>query len=138
MLVKTSVLKPWVSELPWKMQSALLSSLRGVDGGPAPRIKQAQKFLRGAVQHDADPTTTYMRADLSWVSDPDEQREAQNELGRLSLHYAHHLIEGLTIVMYFSDDKIDKDMAKVLVDLLLKENVHWQVENWQEIEERLS
>jgi len=138
MTTPSPVLKDWVIVLPWKMQSALLSSLRGVDGGPAPHLKQVQKFVRQAVQHDADPSTTYMAADLSWMDDRQARRDVQNELGRTSLHYAHHLIEGLTIISHFTDNHNDRITAALLVEHLLTNHVHWHVETAEEIKERLS
>lgn len=89
----TVVLLPWVHDLPWKVQSRLLSSLRGPDTRFCFNVKKVSKLLRAATQHDADPDTDYMKD--TW---PPNWKELERELEFCPLHYVCHLIEGLTTV----------------------------------------
>lgn len=99
MPVGGGVLLPWVSALPLKMQSVLLSALRGPDTHHAPHTKRIVRWLRPATQRNADPTTEYMRdAGLpAWA-------DAKSELEFSSVHYFGHLMEALEIVSHRHPD----------------------------------
>jgi hypothetical protein len=88
-----AVLQDWVTELPLKQQSALLSGLRGTDHAHAPALKHLTRFVRAATQRDADPESSYMR-----VGNRVPTADIEREMEWAPLHFVAHLLEALTII----------------------------------------
>jgi len=93
--VSSPVLLPWVQELPWKMQSVLISGLRGPDNHHAPYLKAIVRWLRPVTQINADPSTDYMRNE-----DLPSYNDIKKEIEFTTVHYFAHLLHALQIVMY--------------------------------------
>ncbi len=89
----SSVLQAWVTSMPWKCQSILLSGLRGTDGRQPPAIKAVSRWLRTISQHNADPSKGYMRPDTL----PDEMTLC-GELEYETCHFVHHFADALRCV----------------------------------------
>jgi len=92
------VFKPWMFELPFRMQSVLVSALRGCDTtrkeDPSKHITRA---LRAVLMHDADPTNSFMRsgdAPFTRVSD------FLVDLDVYPVHFVLHLAHAAEIVGY--------------------------------------
>lgn len=94
------VLLPWVMQMNWKQQSILLSSLRGPDVPKVPNIKNVNRWMRGACQHNADPSKNYMSKAALPVP-----IELCNELEFLPCHYVHHFADGLAVIAYNHPDR---------------------------------
>jgi len=92
----SSVLKPWVTALPFRMQSVLMAALRGCD---TVRKNDASKFvtrsLRSVCLHNADPSNTYMLAEI-----PDRWLEFLDDLDSYPLHFVMHTAHAAEIVGY--------------------------------------
>ncbi len=94
----SSVLQPWVQELPWKMQSVLLSALRGPDNVDATECKKFTRWFRSTTQENADPDHTYMAGNETPIIDFDKLAH-ELEYG-CTWHYLGHLIHALEIIAY--------------------------------------
>lgn len=89
------VLQPWVTVLPWKQQSILLSGLRGPDLSKLPNVKIVGRWIRMQSQHNADPSKSYMaQQDL-----PDALAVCE-ELEFLTCHFVHHFADALAVIAY--------------------------------------
>ncbi len=113
-----AVLRPWVIRLPLKQQSALLSALRGPDHAFCHEVKRVVKFIRAASQHDADPSSDYMRVDARFAGEfvPGIDRKAlERELEFCPLHFVAHLIEALVLVWHHAPPQ-DRKFADALLD----------------------
>lgn len=125
----TSVLQPWVMELPLKMQSALFSCLRGAEIRE-PAIKHMAKWMRGVLQVNADPETTYMK-----VSDMPDLSEYADALEYTTLHYALHTVHSLQIIGAYLPGEAGR--KAVAAYAFLVDYMHLNVENINQLERRL-
>jgi hypothetical protein len=103
----SSVLQPWVMDAGWKMQSILLSALRGPDDGAAPAIKAVNRWLRTVSQNNADPSKDYMRQD-----DLPTSLTLCDELEWKTVHYVHHFADALRVVEVFHPDELTRMRAR--------------------------
>jgi hypothetical protein len=106
----TAVLLPWVTDLPFKMQSVLISGLRGPDTHQVVALKRVVRWIRAATQNNADPTTDYMKD----IGPLPEWSEVQKELEFCSVHYYAHLMHTLEIIGYMHHDPIGVQHARRL------------------------
>ena len=95
----SSVLLPWVMELPWKCQSILLSGFRGPDDAAPPAIKVVNRWLRIVSQQNADPSKDYMKQRTLPTID-----ELSKELEWMTVHFVHHFADSLRIVAIWHPD----------------------------------
>jgi hypothetical protein len=95
----TSVVQPWVAELPWKMQSILFSGLRGPDQEFLQHTKQVSKWMRAVSQHNADPSKPYMN-NIHLPTHPDDQQVFYKELEHCPCHFVHHFLDALAVIAY--------------------------------------
>lgn len=94
----STVLLPWVQQLPWKMQSVLLSGLRGPDTNGGEELKKITRWMRQVTQHNADPNHTYMRApEAPSIDDAKLWQEIEYST---TWHYFGHLLHALEIIGY--------------------------------------
>lgn len=100
----SSVLKPWVSTLPFRMQSVLMAALRGCDTA---RKDDASKFitrgLRSVCMHNADPTNTYM---LGEIPDTTYVEAFLGDLDSYPLHFVAHTMHAAEIVGHKHHEKV--------------------------------
>lgn len=89
-----SVLQTWVTLMPWKHQSILLSGLRGPDAHE-PQVRSVTRWMRSATQHNADPSKDYMKQ--TELPDP---LKVCSELEYLPCHYVHHFADALAVIAY--------------------------------------
>lgn len=89
----TSVLLPWVMNMGWKMQSILLSGLRGPDHALCPKIKEVSRWMRKVYQNNADPSKPYMAEGL--LPKPEE---LEKELEHSPVHFVHHFADALRVI----------------------------------------
>lgn len=95
----SSVLLPWVMEIPWKCQSILLSGFRGPDNAAPPSVKKVNRWLRINSQNNADPSKNYMKQMI--LPAPDEVCE---ELEWMTSHFVHHFADSLRIAAIWHPD----------------------------------
>lgn len=99
-----SVLKPWVFDLPHRMQSVLMSALRGCDTA---RKDDHSKFitraLRGVVLNNADPSNTFI-TDCG-IPDPKIASAFLWDLDAYPLHFIMHTTHAAEIIGYKHPDE---------------------------------
>lgn len=117
MLTKDSVLLPWVMEMPWKMQSILLSGLRAPDF-KTNATKKICRWMRSVTQNNADPSKGYMEPQ----NDFSEKfiAECMDELEYLPCHYVHHFADALRVIAVYYPKRAS--MTRVFA-----ENVHNEI-----------
>lgn len=101
-----SVLKLWVQEIPWKMQSILQGGFRGPDDRSTPAIKSVNRWLRYISQYSADASKEYMKKALL----PTDY-ELCAELEYCTCHYTHHLADAIRVVHVYHPYAIVREQA---------------------------
>jgi hypothetical protein len=119
----SSVLQEWVMDAGWKMQSILLSGLRGPDDGEAPAIKAVNRWLRTQSQNNADPSKDYMRPDAlpTWEALCDE-------LEWKTVHYVHHMADALRVMSLYHPDRETRERAWTYHYYIAYELFHFEPE----------
>lgn len=132
-----TVLQPWLEEIPIRMQSTLLLSLRGPDTHRAPEIKKVQRWMRGLTFKPGNPAnvTEFMTstADLPKL---EEKGPLARELEFCTQHFYSHLMHGLEVIAYrYPDGGIRAEawgLFNGMCDLF-----HLKRESWENFEARL-
>jgi hypothetical protein len=127
-----SVTLDWVQSLPHKMQSVLFSGLRGPDTGHYPNLKAVVRWLRPVTQHNADPTTDYMRNE-----EMPDWKALQKEIEFTSFHYFEHLALALEIIAYKHPDELKRNYAWFLYASMI-ELLHANPETEEQLDARLT
>lgn len=94
-----SVLKEWVFNLPYRMQSVLMSALRGCDTARKDdNSKYLSRALRGILLNNADPTNTFIVGD----GVPEEKYVTAFlwDVDSYPVHFIMHLSHAAEIVGY--------------------------------------
>jgi hypothetical protein len=127
----STVVKDWVSALPWKAQSALFSALRGPDNAPSPSVKVCTTWLRMVTQENADKHSGYMPEAETFGNryNPIHALEGgpkalADEIGYCSGHFISHLLTGLSIVRYLHPDPAIRYQAWGLCEIICKRGLH--------------
>ncbi|KKK94595.1 hypothetical protein LCGC14_2681270 [marine sediment metagenome] len=115
-----SVLLPWVTEIPWKCQSILLSGYRGPDDAAPPSIKVVNRWLRIISQYNADPSKDYMKQRP--LPSPDA---VCKELEWMTAHFIHHFADSLRIVAIWHPDSGVRGSAWAYHYLIAEELFHF-------------
>lgn len=116
----SSVLQDWVTAMPWKCQSILLSGLRGTDANQPPAIKAVTRWLRTVSQNNADPSKGYMQQDA--LPTP---LELCAELEYQTCHFVHHLADALRTVSIWHYMGITRDQARAYHNRIAEELFHF-------------
>lgn len=95
----SSVLQPWVEQIPWKCQSILFSGLRGPDHALCRKVKEVSRWMRKVSQKDADPSQSYMAP--SSLPSPEEM---EKELEHAPCHFVHHFADALRVIGLWHPD----------------------------------
>lgn len=132
-----SVVKDWLSELPWKMQTVLLAGFRGCDGkNKEDPSKPLARMLRMVILKDADPTTSFMDADISEMAE--HIKKFVGDLDHYPMHWLLHFTHACEIVGYFHPDKeIQLFFLNFYMTICIK-GLHMGIESEQQLIERLS
>lgn len=101
----SSVLQPWLEDIPIRMQSTLVLSLRGPDGQRSPEIKKVQRWMRGLAFRPGNPDNVheFMTAieNVPWLK---EKNSLARELEFCPQHFYSHLMHGLEVIGYSHPD----------------------------------
>jgi len=128
----SSVLKQWVMDAGWKMQSILLSGLRAPDF-PTVATKKICRWMRAECQNNADPSKGYMEPQ---VFSTELVEDCMNELEYLPCHYVHHFADALAVVAYYHFNKEARANALHVHGLIATEIFHFKPETQEEFIER--
>jgi len=89
----STVLLPWVEQIPWKQQSILFSGLRGPDNQAFANVKKVCRWMRRVSQNNADPTKGYMN-----VQELPKPMDLDPELENCTVHFVHHFADALRVI----------------------------------------
>lgn len=129
----SSVLLPWVQEMPWKCQSILLSGLRGPDDAAPPAVKSVGRWLRSISQQNADPSKLYM---YNTPGKLPGHYELCAELEYMTCHFVHHVADALRCVSIWHPDEDVKHQAWMYHYYIAEELFHFIPEGVPQFKER--
>ena len=96
-----SVLQSWLEQIPIRMQSTLLLSLRGPDTHQCVEIKKIQRWMRGLVFKPGNPANVAeFMTSIENVPTLYEKGPLAKELEFCTQHFYSHLIHGLEVIAY--------------------------------------
>jgi hypothetical protein len=128
------VQRPWLYNLPWKMQTVINQGLRAPDSRFSPKVKIVARWLRSICICNADSNHTFMcRKDSipGWA-------ELDNEINYLTLHYVTHFIYAIEIVAYKHPNEEVQAIAMELYEGLVKYQMHFEIESEDAMDTRLA
>jgi len=128
----SSVLKQWVMDMGWKMQSILISGLRAPDV-PTFATKKICRWMRAECQNNADPSKGYMEPQT--LSDKLIE-QCMDELEYLPCHYVHHFADALAVVAYHHPDEEARKFAYRVHFLVAEEIFHFEPESREKFMQR--
>lgn len=128
-----SVLRKWVLNLPLKMQTILISAIRGPDER-LPDLKKITRWIRYIVLENADQSSNFMRKELRF--DCPKYLDAKHEFEFCRVHYAFHLLHAMKIIGTFHPDEKVRTIAMDFFDVGLYD-LHLTQETKDEQLERL-
>lgn len=130
-----SVLQPWLEEIPIRMQSTLLLSLRGPDTHACPEVKKITRWLRGLTFVPGNPHNV-----MEFMGDPPprivEKGPCAKELEFCSQHFYSHLMHGLEVVGFMHPNTNIRNDAYLLFRDMAN-LMHLPVETFDMFHERL-
>lgn len=108
----TSVLQNWLENIPIRMQSTLLLSLRGPDTHQCVEIKRVQRWMRGLVFKPGNPANAReFMASIDDVPILYERGPFAKELEFCSKHFYGHFLHGIEVLAYKHPDIVVRDKA---------------------------
>lgn len=135
----SSVTQDWVQELPWKMQSVMLTSTRGPDNHRYASVKAVNRWIRAQLYHDADPANPFIvhEEDPPDILADSFVAELQRDLEYTTVHYYSHVLHTLEIIGYKHPSEDVRDIARQLYGILCFE-LHVIPESISMLEQRLA
>ena len=132
------VFHEWVLELPWKMQSVLMTATRGPDNFRYPNVKVVNRWIRKQLFHDADPSNPF----IDLYGDPDITDDIfldtiEHELEYVTVHYFGHLVHALEIIAFMHPYLTVRGPASVLYEELCSRILHLPGEVYEDFMRRL-
>jgi hypothetical protein len=109
-----SVLQNWLEEIPLRMQSTLLLSLRGPDTHACPNIKAIQRWMRGLTFKPGNPDNVAEFMGERPVAGIREKSPLAKELEFCTQHFYSHLMHGLEVIAYYHPVGVDQETARRL------------------------
>lgn len=124
-----NVLLPWVTAMPWKLQSILISGLRAPDV-QTKATKNICRWMRAVTQNNADKSKGYMEPQKL---DDQLMEDCLDELEYLPCHYVHHFADALRVISLFvPGDPIGSSFAYQLHEQVAVEIFHFKPETSKE------
>src|SRR6266581_2244475 len=91
-----TVVQPWVSNLPFKQQTLLLSAIRGPDGvGKTNKVKNVLKYYRATVLKNADALSGFMDQKEPTVK---TMNKFVRDIEEYPLHWVMHFYRAVAII----------------------------------------
>jgi hypothetical protein len=136
----TSVLQPWVADLPLRAQGTLLTCVRGCDLTPKYPLDSTARQLVGALRHaflvPADPREVDSEPGCFLISKPPMDFKA-SELGHYPWHWLSHVVHAIEVIGFGHPDP---DVRSTWSALYLKFcfSFHLRPETWPDWHERMT
>ncbi len=128
--------KPWIFNLPWKMQTVVQLGLRGPDNILSPKVKDVCRWMRSICVYNAD-----IRNSFHWDESVDilpTHKELQEELMYLPTHLVTHCIYALQIIGYEQPDIDTNSKASLLYTSIVENILHFAPESKTSFRSRLT
>lgn len=141
----SSVLQPWVTELPIRYQGTLLTAVRGCDDEPKTWTRtgvayspgrRLTAYIRWCFMVPADPREVDAEEGAFFRSLPPESLKP-SQFGHLPQHWYAHVMHALEIVAYCHPDQKTRLNCTVLYFKFVH-NLHLQPETYEQMERRLT
>lgn len=127
------VLADWVVELPWKIQTVLLTGTRGADTHVSEQGRLTKRWMRTLVCKRADPGPLYMaESERDWP----EPEKLMDDFEFYPVHYFAHAMHCFQIIGNFHPDPVIKDRAAQCY-VALVDGLHLHTESRTELINRL-
>lgn len=137
----TSVLQPWVMELPLREQGTLLTAIRGCDVAPKLPLdstaRQLTAYLRWLVMVAFDPREVDAEPGAFMQSHPPADWKP-SELGHYPLHWYTHLMHAYEVVAFRLPASDRRCQAAWDIYLRMVRSLHLQPEGSGAMKARLS
>lgn len=135
----TSVLQPWVMDLPLRHQGTLLAAVRNCDNVPKQPYdstsRQLVAYLRYTFLVPADPREIGYEGAFLQESHPTQWKAS--DIGHLSEHFYSHLMHAYEVVGYEHPEKEIRDYCRYVYRKLV-ENLHLSPESREAMNARLT
>lgn len=129
-----TVIQSWTTTLTWKMQTVLMSSLRGCDTvSKNDTSKQFTRFIRNAFLKNAgEPNSEFITHKLS----DDVIYAFSKEFDQYPIHYILHLMNAFEIIAYKHPDLYTAELAYKVYETMVHA-FHMNIEDVSEMNFRL-
>lgn len=132
-----SVVRDWVTELPWKQQTVLLSAIRGCDGvSKHDPSKEFVRPLRGLILKNAEPDAE----DDTFMHHPSDDNKVENfahDLDNYPMHWVIHFLHAVEIIGYKHPDELVRQRWNKLYVEMVREGFHLRMESPEQLDKRL-
>lgn len=138
----TSILRPWVTQLPLRLQGTLMAAMRGCDDEPKQWTsrgvayspgRRLTAFIRWCFMVPADAREVDREFMMSLPPNPFKP----SEFGHLPQHWYSHAMHALQVIGYEHPDPSIRDRAHELY-LAMVENMHLRPESHASMWRRLT
>lgn len=107
-----TVIQDWLGNLPWKMQTVVITGIRGCDGlTKYDASKHVSRAIRRVSLKNADRTTTYMQHDAQAELHEAVEKFVE-DLDRYPVHYVLHVAHACEIIGY---KHLDRNIAAMFL-----------------------
>lgn len=108
---KRFVLQEWLGDIPIRMQSTLVLSLRGPDTHSCTEVKKIIRWMRGLTFVPGNPANVHEFMGPPEVLRIPEKSPVAKELEFCSQHFYSHLMHGLEVLAYRHPDDGTRGIA---------------------------
>ena len=131
-----NVLQDWMDHLSFKMQTVIITGIRGCDGLSKTDVsKHISRAIRGVSLRNADTTTTYMNHPIEQTVE--SARQFVDDLDRYPVHYVLHLAHACEIIGYKHPDELTRGRFHGIYSLIVW-SMHLKPETELMMDKRLS
>ncbi len=114
------IIQPWLAELPIRMQTAMIMSMRNLDNYQLDKAKYIVRWLRGLALKPSGPKQAakfmYFKLPPRVFQVKGKKSDVYKELEHSSVHFFTHLAEALEVTAYAYPKKEISDWAAILYD----------------------
>jgi hypothetical protein len=107
-------LKDWILEsgMSGRLQSTIISALRGADADDSPEVKRLVRWVRKQTVKENNPGSHFMK-DCDFIDVKSLMDQDAWQWDRLKRHFFDHLKDAISVIAYFHPDQPDEEMINV-------------------------
>src|SRR5271156_2627674 len=120
-----SNLKSWIAEagMSGRMQSVLISALRGADADDSPEVKRVIRWIRKQCLKEVNPKSHFMK-DTEFIDIKALIQQDSWMWDRLKTHFYDHLKQAMEVIAFYHPDQCTSERAmKAYQDLNAHESL---------------